>query len=172
MVERLTLFHRESEALSPRHAGASRAVVAVSCACTIAALFVPDLIAGFLSLLRSTLEALFLPFRLLFDLAVWMTTGQSISSAVESVGNASGRAGHGQAVLHCYIPAALVAMGFLLSLTDPGRHSASRLWSSLALLCAASVLIGIPTAALLVPALLALIFTLSAAYSRSQRGTA
>ncbi|GBR02194.1 hypothetical protein [Acetobacter oeni] len=137
-----------------------RAIVALSCACTIAALFVPDLIAGFLSLLRSTLEALFLPFRLLFDLAVWMTTGKSIGTAVSGVGHASDPAQQNRALFHCYIPAALIAAGFLLSLIPPEKHPSLFFQVSLCLLIGASVLIGLPIAVLLAPALVALICTL------------
>ncbi|WP_173576196.1 hypothetical protein [Acetobacter fallax] len=170
MVERL--IRPDREPLS-RHTGVPRVVMALSCACTIAALLVPDLIVGFLGLLRSTLEALFLPFRLLFDLAVWMTTGESIGTAVASVGHASDQARHNRALLHCYIPTVLVASGFLLSLIAvPDRHPAPLLWTSLALLIVAAILVGVPIAALLIPALLALAFILYAAWAATNQGAA
>lgn len=129
--------------------------MAFSCACMMATLLIPGLISGFLLLFRSTLEALFLPFRLLFGLALWLTTGNDIGNAVAEVGRSPTQTDPSWALLHDYLPALLIAAGLLLFIvaSGAGRRQPTLLWSCLSLHGGAGVLIGTPIAALLLPAL-------------------
>ncbi|NHN87885.1 hypothetical protein GOB81_04460 [Acetobacter sp. LMG 1627] len=131
-----------------------KAVVAISCACTLAVLLVPDLLSGFLFLLQSVLEALFLPFRLLFDLALWLTTGRQIGDAVAGVGHAVGARPFSHTVIFRYAPAFLAVCGLLSFIAAVDGRTKSFLWLSFALHGIAGVVIGLPMASCLFPALI------------------
>lgn len=153
MVERLTTtsssVHRKDRL------GLLRAIVVLSCACVIAVLLVPDLISGFLILLQSIMEALFLPFRLLFNLAVWLTTGRQISDAVTSVGHAIPPRHFSSVLYHNYGPAMLVVVGLLLLVLATGRREPWLFWPCFLLHALAAFMAGFPAAVLLLLALIA-----------------
>lgn len=156
MVERLTASSLvNSSSGRKERLGLLHAIVVLSSACQLAALLVPNLISGFLILLQSIMEALFLPFRLLFNLAVWLTTGRQISDAVTSVGHAIPPRAFSDVLYHSYGPAALVVIGLLLSVLAIGRREIWLLWLCFLMHGLAGFMIGAPEAALLFPALIA-----------------
>lgn len=156
MVERLTATPPvNSSAHRKERLGVLRAIVVLSSACQLAALLVPNLISGFLILLESIMEALFLPFRLLFNLAVWLTTGQQISDAVTSVGHAIPPRGFSEVLYHSYGPVVLVTAGLLLFVLAVGRRDISFLWLCFLMHALAAFMIGLPEAVLLFPSLIA-----------------
>jgi hypothetical protein len=156
VVERLTVTSSVcSLTHGKEHLGLLRAIVVLSCVCQLAALLVPNLISGFLVLLQSVMEALFLPFRLLFNLALWLTTGRQISEAVSSVGHAIPPRDFSDVFYHDYAPAALLVAGLLLFVLAVGQRKKWFLWPCFLMHGLAGFMIGLPEAVLLFPSLMA-----------------
>lgn len=156
MVERLTVFPAEVQKTSAsKNIRLFRLVVVLSCACTIAVLLVPGMVSGFLLLLQTVLEALFLPFRLLFDLAVWLTTGRHIEAAMTGLGDAVGTHTFWQVALSRYVPVLLVVAGLLAFIGGGERFVKSSVWVALIFHVVAAVVVGFPVGVCLVPALVA-----------------
>ncbi|MFT8718600.1 hypothetical protein [Acetobacter sp.] len=156
MVERLTVFPSGPEKTNVvKSVRLFRLVVVLSCAFTIAVLLVPGMVSGFLLLLQTVLEALFLPFRLLFDLAVWLTTGRHIEAAMTGLGDAVGTHSFWQVVLSRYVPVLLVVAGLVTFVAGVERPMKSSVWATLIFHMAATAVIGFPLGVCLVPALVA-----------------
>lgn len=158
MVERLSAFPPGGSARSEKLLTAARLITVLSCAAVLAILIVPELISGFLGLLRSTLEALFLPFRLLFSLAVWLSTGETVSTSIGSISHPPGQVPPQGEIVHRWIPAVFVMICGLNSLFPDQTKLRQAL--ALALLAIAAPLTGLAAGALLLPAFCAQIFIL------------
>ncbi|GEN60045.1 hypothetical protein [Acetobacter nitrogenifigens] len=152
MVERLKRLSISSDATSIIQEGVGNVIVIASCATAAAALIVPDLIFGFLTLLRSVLESLFLPCKLLFDLASWLSGGSSVQSAVSSVDNARADATHVRA-LHAYFPTVMIIIGLMVYFFNEGSRNVATRFIAPGLHTAAAFLIFSPIALLLFPAI-------------------
>lgn len=153
MVERLTGSSERNQPGSLTEERIFRAVAVASSATALAGLLIPGMISGFLGLLRSTLEALFLPFRLLFSLALWLTTGTTISTAVNGVRTENFSHTSGELLLHVYTPAFAIVAGLVIYMAAGVRPVALPLVVALVLHLVAAGLIGSSLAGLLLPAL-------------------
>lgn len=136
-----------------------RVVVLVSCACALAELVLPDILSGFLHLLQSVFEALFLPFRLLFGLALWLAEGQKVGNAVTDVGHAADVSGQSARLLSYSTALVVVAGAFSFLASFSGRER-RLVGLTLILHCTACALLQWPGALLMLPAVLAEAFAL------------